>query len=103
MKHATISRVRNHLSRYLREVRRGETVEILDRDVPVARIVPVAPPKAGAPKEDEEAWLRHLEREGVIRRGTGRIPPSFFQGFPPEGPLPPSAVEALLEERRKGR
>ena len=102
MKHATISNFRNHLSRYLRAVRRGETLEILDRDVPIARVVPIAPPKPGAPKEDENAWLDHLERQGVIKRGSGKPVQAILDGFPEGEPLPSSAVETLLDERRKG-
>jgi prevent-host-death family protein len=102
MKHATIAKFRNHLSRYLREVQRGETIEILDREVPVARLVAIPPPKPGGPKEDEEAWLTRLERKGIIKRGDGKAVPEILQGFPPGTP-PLGAVDALLEERRKGR
>ena len=35
---ATISDLRNRLSDYLRKVRAGETVLVLDRDRPIARI-----------------------------------------------------------------
>lgn len=103
MKHANIAKLRNHLSRYLKDVQHGETVEILDRDVPVARLVPILPPGPGTTKDEEEAWLSRLERKGVIRRGTGKPVPEILEGFPKDEPLPPSAVEALLEERRKGR
>jgi prevent-host-death family protein len=33
--------LRQHASRYLRQVQRGETIEVTDRGHPVARIVPV--------------------------------------------------------------
>jgi prevent-host-death family protein len=36
-----ISEVKAHLSAILAQVRRGETVTVLDRQVPVARIVPI--------------------------------------------------------------
>ena len=49
MKKAKIAELKNHLSRYLDHVRSGESVLVLDRDQPVARIVPLAPPTAGAP------------------------------------------------------
>jgi len=39
-KRVKISELKNNLSKYLRHVRRGHTVEVLDRDTPVARIVP---------------------------------------------------------------
>jgi len=39
-KRVKISELKAHLSEYLRHVRRGHTVEVLDRDTPVARVVP---------------------------------------------------------------
>jgi prevent-host-death family protein len=38
----TIAELRNRLSEYLRAVRAGDTVLVLNRDQPVARIVPPA-------------------------------------------------------------
>jgi len=35
-----IAQLKAHLSRYVRGIRRGETVIVLDRNEPVARIVP---------------------------------------------------------------
>ena len=39
---ASISELKANLSRYLREVRRGNEVEVLDRGAPVATLVPPA-------------------------------------------------------------
>ncbi len=39
---ATVSTLKARLSEYLRAVRRGETIAVLDRETPVAEIVPVA-------------------------------------------------------------
>jgi prevent-host-death family protein len=36
-----VRELRQHASRYLRQVQRGETIEVTDRGHPVARIVPV--------------------------------------------------------------
>jgi prevent-host-death family protein len=36
-----IRELRQHASRYLRDVERGETIEVTDRGRPVARLVPV--------------------------------------------------------------
>jgi len=44
MKQARIAELKARLSEYLRSVRRGETVTILDRDTPIARIVPLRQP-----------------------------------------------------------
>src|SRR5262252_2573238 len=42
MKQVRIAQLKARLSAYLRAVRRGETIAVLDRDTPVARIVPVS-------------------------------------------------------------
>ncbi|MSV28081.1 MAG: type II toxin-antitoxin system prevent-host-death family antitoxin [Bryobacterales bacterium] len=41
MKQVRIAELKSRLSEYLRDVRRGETIAVLDRETPVARIVPV--------------------------------------------------------------
>src|SRR5262245_10769457 len=38
MKQASVTELKNQLSRYLRLVKRGETIEILEHSVPVARL-----------------------------------------------------------------
>ena len=40
MKKVGIAELKAHLSQQLREVRRGHTLTVLDRDTPIARIVP---------------------------------------------------------------
>lgn len=41
MKQAKVSELKARLSGYLAEVRRGQTVEVCDRQTPIARIVPI--------------------------------------------------------------
>jgi prevent-host-death family protein len=41
MKQVRIAELKARLSEYLRAVRRGESIAVLDRDTPVAQIVPV--------------------------------------------------------------
>ena len=74
MKTATISHAKNHLSELLAGVKRGESVLILERDRPIARIVPVE----ASEREDGER-LADLERRGIIRRAAR----------PPRKTLPP--------------
>lgn len=69
MRKAKIAELRNNLSRYLEYVRSGNTVLVLDRDRPIARIVPLG--ARGADQADQEDPLSRLEREGLIRRGSG--------------------------------
>lgn len=97
MKIATITEAKNKLSALLDIVKTGETVVIVDRGIPVARLEPAARAK------DDEGRLARLERAGIITRAKGRIPESFFTTPPPKLPPGISLVEALLEERREGR
>jgi antitoxin (DNA-binding transcriptional repressor) of toxin-antitoxin stability system len=96
MRVVKISDAKNNLSRHLAYVRRGGRVRILDRDVPVADLVPV---EIGRGADDEDAMLADLERRGIVRRGTSAIPPEILK------PGPPGATirQALLAERRAGR
>ena len=41
MKRVRIAELKARLSEYLRAVRRGETIAVLDRETPVAQIIPV--------------------------------------------------------------
>jgi antitoxin (DNA-binding transcriptional repressor) of toxin-antitoxin stability system len=96
VKEAKISELKDQLSRYLALVRGGEVVRILDRDVPIAQIVPITMPVGEGPVGVDA--LAALERKGIIRRGTGRIPLEILDGEqagPSDGVL-----DALLEERR---
>jgi prevent-host-death family protein len=74
-----IAELKAHLSAHLRRVRRGRTLTILDRETPIARIVPL----------DEKGPLE-------VRRATRR---------PSETPLPATparptdSLSALLEDR----
>ena len=59
MSNVRIADLKSHLSEHLRKVRAGRSLTILDRDTPIARVVPweggdlslkVRPPLSGAPK-----------------------------------------------------
>jgi antitoxin (DNA-binding transcriptional repressor) of toxin-antitoxin stability system len=97
MKEAKISEIRNGLSRYLALVRKGETVRILDRNVPIAQLIPITAPSGERPVGDEA--LADLERKGLIRRGTGKIPREILEHDPAGKPA--GVLEALLAERRQ--
>jgi antitoxin (DNA-binding transcriptional repressor) of toxin-antitoxin stability system len=79
-------------------VRGGESVLIVDRGIPVARL-------ESAVSADPEGTGRiaRLERAGIVR--PARTPPAsdLLSAAPPAPTGGGSAVEALLEERRSGR
>ena len=93
MKEAKISEVKDQLSRYLRLVRRGETIRILDRNVPIAQIMPIARAQPGA---DADA-LADMDRKGLIRRGHGKLSRELLDRDPPGRPC--GVLHALLAER----
>jgi antitoxin (DNA-binding transcriptional repressor) of toxin-antitoxin stability system len=78
-------------------VRSGESILILDRGVPVARLEPVAA------FSDPTGRLRRLERAGVIRVGDAAPPLDLLRTPGPTLAPGASAVQALLEERQSGR
>jgi len=100
MKRVNVTTLRTHLSRLLDAVRRGETVEVRDRNVPIARLVPVEPTTVGNGRRTHP-WIERLRRAGVARVGPMKGVPEILRKRPP-GPERTGAVEALLEERRSG-
>ncbi len=98
MKRATISETKNHLSALIDRVRHGDTVLIVDRDQPVARLEPVVAPEA----TDAEGRLQRLERAGLLRRGRGGADPEILRA-PPKPRGGGDILRALLEEREGSR
>jgi len=66
-----IADLRNHLTRYLNEVRAGEEIVVRDRQVPFAKIVPLA--------HDDEAEDSALVASGLMRRAQRALPASFWR------------------------
>ena len=99
MKRASITETKNQLSALIDAVRHGETVLILDRNRPVARLESVVT----ADEQDAEGRLARLERCGVLRRGRRRLSKSFLAGPLPKPRKGASILDALLAERRDDR
>jgi antitoxin (DNA-binding transcriptional repressor) of toxin-antitoxin stability system len=93
-----IAELKNRLSHYLRRVQGGESILVCDRDRVIARIERVDR-LASIPSSDAE-WLGRLERRGVLRRGTGKLPARWLARRPRVGV---DVVTALLAERAEGR
>src|SRR5512139_601378 len=99
MKQAKISDLKNNLSRYIAYVRKGGVVRVMDRERPVADLVPLTRSEQG--DGEMGAILADLERKGVVSRGTDSLPKGFFDRALPTAAT--SVVAALLDERRDGR
>ena len=89
MSTASVSELKANLSRYLREVRRGGEVEVLDRGTPVARLVPHR-------ARDDRGIRERLIGAGLLRPGAGSA--AAILASPPLE-LPVSLSEALSEDR----
>jgi prevent-host-death family protein len=76
MEKATVSKLKDNLSAYLRKVRAGHPVVIYDRDVPIARLERIESTGSGADR------LALLNSQGVIRS--------------PRRPLSPAHLRAVL-------
>lgn len=98
MEKATVSRLKNNLSAYLRKVRSGQPVVIYDRDLPIARIERIETTGRGADR------LALLAAQGITRPATRSLSPRELRALLPH-PLPRSAriLDALLEERAHDR
>jgi len=87
MKRVGVAALKARLSEYLRIVRRGGTVVVLDRDTPIARIVPAA------------AGPERLE----VRPPAKDRPPLHELVLPSGRPLGVDVVAILREERQADR
>jgi prevent-host-death family protein len=85
MKQVRVAELKARLSEYLRAVRRGDTVDVLDRDTPIARLVPISQP-----------GLR-------VRPARSGAPPLGKVPIPTRIKLKVDIVQILLEERQNQR
>ena len=81
MKQVRIAELKDHLSAHLRAVEAGETVEVLDRDRPIARIVPI----------DSDRSLKIIPAERPFSEIRHKVYPRADWAIP--------SLDLLLEER----
>jgi prevent-host-death family protein len=94
MRSTNIADLRNRLTQYLQEVRAGEEIVVRDRQRPIAKIVPFS-------VDDDDADDAALVASGLMRKGSGTLPASFWQARRPRVPLS-TAVAALGADRDEG-
>ena len=101
---ANISDIKNRLSHYLRLVRGGEQVEILDRNTPLARIIHVS--QIGA-NETDVPWIDEVVRLGIVTPPRAELGASErlsdLEPIASESKMKPGVLAALLAERGEGR
>jgi prevent-host-death family protein len=98
MERASVSRLKNNLSAYLRKVRAGHSVVICDRDVPIARLERIESVGAGADR------LALLNAQGLTRPPTRPLSPANVRALFAQ-PLPRAAElsQALVQDRSEDR
>jgi prevent-host-death family protein len=94
MRSTNIADLRNHLTRYLKEVRAGEEIVVRDRQRPIAKIIPFS-------VEDDDESDADLVAAGLMRKGTGRLPASFWKARRPGVPLD-AVIAAVSSDRDEG-
>ncbi|MGH7717835.1 MAG: type II toxin-antitoxin system Phd/YefM family antitoxin [Gemmatimonadaceae bacterium] len=97
MKAVGIKQLKARLSEYLREVRRGETLLVTDRDEIVAELRP-ARRQPGLPDEPDEL-LDALAQTGEITRA--RLPRGGWRWKPQGLRLPAGTAARVLDELRR--
>jgi prevent-host-death family protein len=89
MRVAPVTDVKNRLSHYLRLVARGESVTILDRGRPVARLTRV---------QGDDSEMDSLIAAGLARPPLEALPKDFLTRRLPQAKA--SVQRALLEDRQ---
>ena len=95
MKTTTVSKLKASLSEYLRSVKAGEEVLVTERGRPIAKLIP-----SGSSKFLPD-HLVEMEKQGLIKLGSGRLPKGFWDLPRPKDPKG-LVVKAVLREREQG-
>lgn len=98
MEKASVSRLKDNLSAYLRKVRAGQSVVIYDRDVPIARLERIESVGRGSDR------LAALQAQGAVRPPVRPLSARQFRSaVEPIGRGGALVRRALEEDRGEGR
>ena len=78
MKKSNISYTKNHLSELINQVREGESILIMDRHTPVARLEPV-----NYTNNDQSSWLEEKIRRDILSPPRKKHKKSLLAGWNP--------------------
>jgi prevent-host-death family protein len=92
MRSVNIAALKDHLSSYLNQVREGEEILIRDRNVPIAKIVPLSP------ADDSDAEEMVLAAAGKLKPRQQTLPETFWSMPAPRVSLK-KTVAAVTAER----
>src|SRR5262249_32742593 len=101
MDSVNIADLKNNLSRYLNQVRAGKQIIVKDRNVAIAKLVPIS--EADAP----DLELSRLAAQGKIRLAKGTLDKSYWKlRLPRVRPVrgaEENVLQWLVDEERNGR
>lgn len=95
MKITTVSKLKASLSEYLRSVKAGEEVLVTERGRPIAKLTPAAN------SDMLPDQLVEMEKQGLIKIGSGKLPKNFWDLPRPKDPKG-LVLKAALREREEG-
>lgn len=107
MRTATIAEAKEQLEELIAAARAGETVEIIDQGMAVARLAGPQPSVREFSPDEWDRRIADLEERGIVRRS--KLSPQERDAIvddilrPLSGAGPSGALQALLDERREGR
>ena len=100
MHSVNIADLKNNLSRYLEQVKAGKEIIVRDRNLAVARLVPIN--ETDSPNEE----LSRLAAQGKIRLGEGAVDDSYWKMKLPRVKSVRAAgqgvLQWLIDEERNG-
>ncbi len=100
MHSVNIAELNNNLSRYLEQVKAGKEIIVRDRNLAVARLVPIN--ETDSPNEE----LSRLAAQGKIRLGEGAVDDSYWKMKLPRVKSVRAAgqgvLQWLIDEERNG-
>ena len=95
MKTATVLKLKASLGEYLRSVKAGEEVMITERGRPIAKLSPTKNHDISADR------LIEMEKHGLIKIGSGKLPKGFWNLPRPKDPKG-LVAKAVTQEREQG-
>ena len=100
---ANMTEIKNRLSYYIRLVRGGEQIEILDRKTPLARIVGITNLHDTG---KDASWVKRMQDLGIVKPPDMKKTKSEFtnqKGIVKAEGSSSGVLDALVEERDAGR
>ncbi len=98
---ASVSQLKNGLSSYLRRVKAGHTVLVMDRKTPVARIVPLSDNTGMSPGSslEDQPRIERLLADGLATRERNMGAREALEQLGGSWPAGRGLLDALIDDR----